>query len=283
MFLNEEPLLPRLLDSIRRQTRPPDRLLLVDDGSSDASPAIASRFARRHPYANALRRPPRTHEVDRLTNAAELKAFQWAVHQLDEPADVIAKLDADLELPPRFFECMLRALEQDPRLGLAGASLSVLSAGGVARPERSAPWHVRGATKFYRRACWEQIAPLPAILGWDTVDEARARMHGWRVGNVPLPDGNLLHLRPTGTYDGALRGFRRRGAAAWGYGAHPLNVLASAAIRMRDRPRVLGGAAYLGGWLRPAIRRDARAEPDVVSFVRREQRQRMRQLVTRSR
>jgi biofilm PGA synthesis N-glycosyltransferase PgaC len=281
MFLNEETFLPRLLESIRHQTRAPDRLLLVDDGSKDASPVIASRFADRHAYAEVLQRPPRTGEVDRLANAAELSAFQWAVDRLDAPYDVIAKLDGDLELPPRFFECILTTLEQDRGLGLAGASLSVPSAGGAARPERSAPWHVRGATKFYRRECWEQIAPLPAILGWDTIDEARARMRGWRIDNVPLPGENPLHLRSTGTYDGALRGFRRRGAAAWGYGAHPLNVLASAALRMRDRPRVLGGAAYLDGWLRPAMRRAPRAEPEVVHFVRREQRKRMRDLVVR--
>jgi poly-beta-1,6-N-acetyl-D-glucosamine synthase len=255
-FLNEESFLPRLLDSVRRQTRPPDRLLLVDDGSRDASPAIASQFA-------------------------ELSAFQWAVARLDDPYDVIAKLDGDLELPPQFFATIMSAFEQEGELGVAGASLSIPSGSGGARPERSAPWHVRGATKFYRRACWEQIAPLPAILGWDTIDESRAQMHGWRVENIPLRGGNPLHLRITGTHDGALRGFRRRGAAAWGYGAHPLNVLASAALRMRDRPRVVGGAAYMGGWLGPAIRRDPRAEPEVVRFVRREQCRRMRDVLLR--
>jgi poly-beta-1,6-N-acetyl-D-glucosamine synthase len=280
-FLNEESFLPRLLDSVRRQTRPPDRLLLVDDGSRDASPAIASQFAERHPYARVLRRPTRKGEVDRLAQAAELSAFQWAVARLDDPYDVIAKLDGDLELPPQFFATIMSAFEQEGELGVAGASLSIPSGSGRARPERSAPWHVRGATKFYRRACWEQIAPLPAILGWDTIDESRAQMHGWRVENIPLRGGNPLHLRITGTHDGALRGFRRRGAAAWGYGAHPLNVLASAALRMRDRPRVVGGAAYMGGWLGPAIRRDPRAEPEVVRFVRREQCRRMRDVLLR--
>jgi biofilm PGA synthesis N-glycosyltransferase PgaC len=279
VFLNEEPFLPRLLDSIACQTRLPDRLLLVDDGSDDASVSIARRFAEQHPYAEALRRPRRSREADRLATAAELRAFQWAVELLREPYEVVAKLDGDLELTPGLFESIVGALEADPRLGIAGPSLSVPVPEGRRQSERSAPWHVRGATKFYRRECYEQVAPLPPILGWDTIDEARARMRGWRVACLPLPGGNPLHLRVTGSYDGALRGFRRRGSAAWGYGSHPLNVLVSTAVRMRERPLVLGGLAYLGGWFGAAMRRAPRAEREVVRYVRRDQLRRLRNVV----
>src|SRR5262245_12399794 len=48
-FLNEELHLGTLLDSIDAQARPPDRLLLVDDGSTDRSGEIALAFARTHP------------------------------------------------------------------------------------------------------------------------------------------------------------------------------------------------------------------------------------------
>jgi biofilm PGA synthesis N-glycosyltransferase PgaC len=281
LFLNEEELLPTLLDSIAKQSRRPDRLLLVDDGSDDGSPEIAQRFAREHPYATVLRRPQQTREADRLAAAAELVAFQWAAEQLPERFDVIAKLDGDLELTPRFFESIVSALENDPGLGIAGAALSVATPGGGSAPENSARWHVRGATKFYRRECWEQISPLPTILGWDTIDEARARLRGWRVEPVAVEGGDALHLRPTGSYDGAMRGFRRRGVAAWAYGAHPLGVLGSAVIRMREQPRVLGGLAYAQGWLGAAKRRDPRAEPEVLRFVRREQLQRIGRRVAR--
>jgi biofilm PGA synthesis N-glycosyltransferase PgaC len=280
LFLNEEAFLPRMLDSVERQTRPPERLLLVDDGSDDASPEIAARFAAEHPYARVLTRPRRTREKDRLATAAELQAFQWAVAQVEDPYDVIAKLDGDLELTPRFFESVVAALEADPRLGIAGAALSLPHEDGGASREYSAPWHVRGATKFYRRECWEQISPLPPILGWDTIDEARAALRGWRVSVVPVAGGDALHLRVTGTQDGALRGFRRRGVAAWAYGAHPLNVLVSSALRMRDRPRVRGGLAYMSGWAGAALRREPRAEPEVLRHVRREQLRRLRARLT---
>jgi len=281
LFLNEEEHLPTLLASIARQTRLPDRLLLVDDGSDDGSPEIARRFASEHAYAAVLRRPRQPREADRLAAAKELVAFQWAVEQLPDDVDVIAKLDGDLQLTPRFFEAIVGALESDPGLGIGGAALSVPTQNGGTAPEGSARWHVRGATKFYRRECWEQISPLPAILGWDTIDEARARLRGWRVEPVEVQGGNSLHLRPTGSYDGAMRGFRRRGVAAWAYGAHPLNVLGSAVIRMREQPRVLGGLAYAQGWLGAAKRRDPRAEPEVLRYVRREQLERIGRRVAR--
>jgi poly-beta-1,6-N-acetyl-D-glucosamine synthase len=278
VFLNEQLHLPRLLRTVAAQTRPTDRLLLVDDGSSDDSPRIARAFADEHAYAQPLNRPRRNQDTDRLAGASELRAFQWAVSELRPQYDLVAKLDADLELTSRLFEQVVAAFERDPRLGIAGAELSVAGPGGTWRRERSAEWHVRGATKFYRRACYEQVSPLPAILGWDTIDEARARMQGWRVAIVS-DEPDTRHLRSTGSYDGLLRGFRRRGVAAWGYGAHPLNVLFSALVRMRERPRLLGGLAYLWGWINAAIRGAPRAEPEVLHFVRHEQLQRIRRRI----
>jgi len=289
MFLNEEQLLPRLLDSLAEQTRAPDLLLLVDDGSEDGSAGLAAAFAEAHRDAHLLTRPRQARNADRLAGAAELIGFQWAVEQLNRvsgelrpPYDVIAKLDADLELPRDFFARIVGAFESDPKLGISGARLAVASAGGSVTDEFSQPWHVRGATKFYRRRCWEQIAPLPPILGWDTIDEARAQLHGWRVEAVAFPHSPPVHLRPTGSHDGALRGFRRRGAAAWGYGAHPLNVLASALLRMRHRPALVGGLAYLGGWLGAALRRAPRAEPAVVNYMQRRQLERLQATLTRA-
>src|SRR5665213_3903710 len=48
-FLNEEKYLPDFLESLAAQEREPERMLLVDDGSSDASLAIAREYAGDHP------------------------------------------------------------------------------------------------------------------------------------------------------------------------------------------------------------------------------------------
>ena len=261
-FLNEARFLPRLLASIEHQTRLPDRLMLVDDGSSDGSGELAAAFAAQPP----LRRRPAPaaagREPDRLAGAAELQSFEWAVAQVDEPWDVVAKLDADLELNPRHFERLLDEMRADPRLGLAGAWLSDVAEDGTTARFPVPRWHVRGATKFYRRECYEQIRPIPAHLGWDMIDEVKARRAGWRTESFELPGGDTLHLRPTGQHDGRLRAYRRWGACAWGYGAHPAFVLLGAIKRLTRRPFVVGGSAVrdrvCGGRAAPAAARGAR-------------------------
>ena len=274
-FLNEEEHLPTMLASVARQERQPDKLILVDDGSTDSSPDLAADYVNQCSYGTLVHRPVRAVERDRLVQAAELKAFEFGLAHVTEPWDVVAKVDADLDLPPDFLAEMERRFEADPRLGNAGAYLSVLKDGHLQR-QRCPPDHVEGPTKFYRRECFEQISPLPHILGWETIDEVRARIHGWRTRSFPMPSGDPLILRPTGTYDGVLRGFRRGGRYAYAYGAHPLHVLAGAVVRAGDRPRVLGGVSYLLGWAGAALGRCPRAEPEVRRTVRRENLARLR-------
>jgi poly-beta-1,6-N-acetyl-D-glucosamine synthase len=275
LFLNEERYLPALLQSLAEQTRPPDRLLLVDDGSTDTSAELAEAFAREYPYAKALHRPPRTRERDRLAAAAELSSFTWALESFDEPWDIAAKLDADLRLAPGTFAAMEARFRKDPHLGIAGPGLLSLNESGRDVSHHTRPEHADGATKFYRRACFEQIAPIPPILGWDTIDEVRAQMRGWRTaGGVPGEDP-VVHLRPMGAHDGPVRAFLRWGACAYGYGEHPLHVVLTGIRRMREPPVVAGGIFYVVGWALAALRRAPRAEPELRAFVRRGQLRRM--------
>lgn len=278
-FLNEERYLPKVLASIAAQTVLPDRLVLVDDGSTDRSLAIAEDFAAAHPFVTVLQRPPRPPARDRLVTASELKAFQWALTEVDVAFDILAKVDADMCLTPRLFEEVVRRFAEDPQLGMTGAHLSTVTGpDGAVRRERSRPDHVRGANKFYRRECYQQISPLPPFLGWDTIDELRARLHGWRTVSFDLPGGDPVQLRPTGTQDGALRSFGRGGECAWGYGAHPLHVLLGGVTRMTERPRVLGGLNFVAGWALAGLRGRPRAEPELRRFVRREQLANIRRL-----
>lgn len=269
-FLDEEAYLGRLLDSMSRQQRPPDRLLLVDDGSTDRSIEIALAFAQVHAYATVLRRPPRAPERDRLATAAELRSFQWALEQLDDDWQVVAKLDADIELTPATLQTLEASFTSDPRLGVAGPYLSVETPGGKMR-QRGRPEHVAGPVKFYRRQCYEEMGPIRAILGWDTIDDVAARHAGWRTASIAMPDGDPLHLRPVGTHDGLGRAWRRWGLCAWGSGQHPLHVLLVAAQRARERPMLWGSANYVFGYARAAVLRAPRVDPVLRQHLRHEQ------------
>ena len=108
MFLNENELLPRMLASLDRQTRTPEFLLLVDDGSGDRSHAIAAEFAHTHPYAQLVSRP-RTERAQTGWPAPRVDRLSGGAHPATGSArprtkrfDLVAKLDADLELPADF-------------------------------------------------------------------------------------------------------------------------------------------------------------------------------------
>jgi len=271
-FRDEQRHLRTFLDSLDRQERPPDELLLIDDGSGDGSPAIAAEFARGRSSVRLLRRARRRTGRDRLAQAAELQAFQWGLTQVVEPWDVVVKMDADLALCPDLFRTLERTFLARPRLGIAGAQLSVIDARtGTAVRERCPLGHVRGATKFYRRACLREISPLPAILGWDTIDELTARKHGWQTESLECPGGDVIHLRATGASDGMLRAQFRWGLCAHGIGQHPLWVALSAARRLGERPRALGSLAFLAGWASATVQSRPRAASDVRAFARREE------------
>jgi biofilm PGA synthesis N-glycosyltransferase PgaC len=275
-FLNEEEFLPRFLESVAAQTRAPDRLMLVDDGSTDDSYRIATEFAARHSYAIALSRPPRPAQRDRLASAAELQAFLWAVERIAEPWDVLAKLDGDLELTPETIAVLEGHLDGDPRLGMAGSFLTEVDPAGNRTRLTIRPEHVHGATKFYRRECYQQIAPLPPIIGWDTIDEVRARLLGWRTRSFALPGGDPLHLRKRASYDGVARGYRRSGEGTYAVGAHPLHVLVFGLRSMTQSAGVSGGLNYLAGWAGAALRRHERADPAVRAHVQQDQISRIR-------
>ena len=259
-FLDEERYLPAFLDSMAGQERFPDLLVLVDDGSTDASPMIAARFAAAHPNVRLLRRAPRPRTRDRLALAAELRSFHWGLDEVELEWDLAVKMDADLELSPDLFYTLERAFLSTPELGIAGAYLSVIDRRtGMRVRERCPPQHVRGATKFYRRACLQSISPIPPILGWDTIDELAARRHGWRTASLDCPRGDTIHLRAAGSTDGRLRAHYRWGVCAYGIGQHPLWVILSAARRLGDSPRLLGSGAFIAGWMLAAVRRGPRA------------------------
>lgn len=276
-FLNEASHLRCFLDSMADQVRFPDLLVLVDDGSRDASPTIAAEFAARHQNVRLMRRALRGAVPDRLADAAELRAFQWGLARIEDTWDVVVKLDADLKLNRDLIQTLERAFLRAPDLGIAGAYLSAIEpTTGILKRERCHPQHVRGATKFYRRACYAQIAPIEPFLGWDTVDEIAARARGWRTASLSCPNGDPVHLRATGSVDGTLRAQYRWGMCAYGIGQHPLWVLLSAGRRLGDRPHVFASLAFLAGWARALMRRHARAQPELRAHGRREQLARLR-------
>lgn len=280
---NEAEHLPAVIDAMAAQRRPPDLWLMVDDGSTDATPVILTQAQQRLDFVQPLSAPQAPHERrDRLAVAAEARAFNWALGQADVAAfDFVGKLDGDIVLNPAHFERLLAEFDADPRLGIAGCYLEHDEGGRVQLAQMPAH-HVNGALKLYRRECFEEIDGMAERLGWDTIDEIYARMAGWRTHS--FRDLRARHLRPSGSAGGPLRGAARHGECAWIVSYPAWLALARGAHLALQAPRLVRGAAYVYGYARAALRRRGRVEdPAFRAFSRAEQRRRLRAALCRAR
>lgn len=270
--------LERTLAAVAAQTRPPDLWLIVDDGSTDATPAILDRWASMLPYLELRQSPRRApRAVDGLAAAAEAVAFNAALRSVRlEEFGHVGKLDADIELPPDYFQRLLDRSAVEADLGIVGGSLLEDHGRGF-RPTGGPEHHVRGALKLYRRDCLEAIGGgIEERLGWDTIDEVEARRRGYRTRSLSQPTAR--HLRPVASRGGIMRGRARLGHAAFILRYSPWWVALKAAQVGLARPYGLGGGAYFWGYLRAAVgeRRNRVQDPEFARFVAAELRGRAR-------
>lgn len=266
---DEERHLPRLIVSMVTQTSRPQRWIVIDDGSADATGAMIDRAALHHPWIQP-------HHLPR--NRARLPGGESVIMSFLPPEaweghDAILRLDADLSFKPRTAELLLDEFEREPRLGIAGPTLYERR-GSHWREMRAPSFHTRGAAKMYSTACFAAIGGLVAELGWDTIDEARAMMLGFKTRS--FRHIGAYHHRPQGAAGGLWRSRKAAGLAAYNVGYSPLFLTARAARLAFKWPPAVGAAALLAGYLEGSMRRSPRpVSPAVVKFVRREQTRRL--------
>lgn len=190
---NEEKFIKNCLDSLLNQTHPAKKILVVDDGSADDTPEIVNRLSNSYENLNLLSRPKSfSHEP----GGKIIETFNVGLKNLDVDYDVICKFDADLIFPPNYLEVLTKAFQDNPKLGMYGGFCTVKKNETWRVEQLTNPDHLRGALKAYRKACFEDIHGLIPAMGWDTIDEMKARFQYWEVKTNP----NLLvkHLKATG-------------------------------------------------------------------------------------
>jgi glycosyltransferase involved in cell wall biosynthesis len=263
----------RTLESVARQSLAPDLWVIVDDGSSDGTPAILAEYAARLPYIQVVRRERR---AERSVGPGVVDAFYDGYRAVDGRGyDYLAKLDLDLELPPRYFEALIERMEADPRLGTAsGKPYFVHPRTGKLVSEKCGDETSVGMTKFYRRECFEEIGGFVRGVMWDGIDCHRCRMLGWRARSWDEAELRFLHLRPMGASQGSIwRGRARHGRGQYFMGTGLVYMLASSFYRMTRPPLVTGGLAMLWGYAAAMCMRAPRYEdPEFRRFLRRYQR-----------
>jgi glycosyltransferase involved in cell wall biosynthesis len=252
---NEGRNLPKTIQSMAAQTLQPAQWIVVNDGSTDKTRELVVEAAQQHPWITLVDRPDRGH---RKSGSGVVEAFYDGFRQIRSADwDVIVKLDGDLEFSRDYFSRALKTLASQPKLGITGGDICHWENGALVLESKTDPaFHVRGATKIYRRACWEAIGGILSVTGWDTLDEVKANMLGWETRRIP--ELKLIHLRFTGSADGTWRNALKNGRGSYICGYHPLFLLAKCAKRFMKRPvgvESLGLlAGYVGGYLGSATR-----------------------------
>jgi glycosyltransferase involved in cell wall biosynthesis len=272
--------LRRLAACLDAQLLAPCDWVIVDDGSTDGTSEIARTIAEERPWVHVLSSPGTVERTGRLEegrrSGRDVVAFEAGVAALRRRPDVVVKLDADVSIAADYFERLVGEFAVDRSLGIAGGTCRERDGNGW-RPYHVTRGHVRGAARAYRWACFADVSPLEKRIGWDGVDEIRARLRGWTTRSIP--DLPFYHHRNLGSRDGSREAWMLEGELAYYLGYRVSYTLLRALYRARREPAAL---AMIGAYFSALWRGEPRrADTDVRAYVRREQR--MRRLPARLR
>ena len=277
---NEGPHFHQTIDSVLSQTLRPHAWVIVDDGSTDITPQLIDTAAARHPWIFALHRADRGF---RNQGAGVIEAFYDGYAQLStlntQPSttqwDFIVKLDGDLSFSADYFEQCFKRFAADPQLGIGGGRVYCqVNCATVEDSPGDPSFHVRGATKIYRRAAWEAIGGLIRAPGWDTLDEVKANMLGWKT--CSFHDLRLVQLKPTGAADGSWKNWVKNGRANYITGYHPLFMLLKCVKRTFGPPYGLAALGLFSGFCAGYLRHLPQVpDPELIRYLRRQQMNRL--------
>jgi glycosyltransferase involved in cell wall biosynthesis len=277
---NEERHLEGLIASVAAQTRRPVQWVIVSDGSTDRTDEIVRAASERFPWIRLLRRE-RTRERH---FAGKAQAVNAGFEQLKPLAfDLIGNLDADMTLPPDYYEFLIRKFVEIEDLGVAGTPFVE----DAERPDVhsyahgfSDLTHVSGACQFFRRRCFEEIGGYTPVKegGIDWVAVTTARMRGWKTRT--FVEQQAFHQRTMGTADRSLiRARFHHGRKDYIVGGHPLWQVIRGVFQMTRPPVIVGGACVIAGYVSAwAARTPSPVSPALRQFHRREQMARLRKL-----
>jgi len=189
--------LPASLSSIAKQTRQPDEVLIIDDGSIDDSVDVITRFLSSHPTWRLIRHSERRGVVKRLNEGVDKVRSNW-----------VTLLGADDVLDPKYLELAEQMAALHPAVGLICGCVEIFglpggrklrppilphAAGGYVSPDgfrgllRGGDNYFLGTTTMYRRKTITDLGGFDEKLG-SICDGFLARQIAARHGFAFIPE-----------------------------------------------------------------------------------------------
>ncbi len=266
---NEEAFIEKTIESVIHQTVLPVKWVIVDDGSTDRTPEIVSRYLAQYPWVEMVQMPERR---DR-SFAAKVGAFNAGYERVKGlQYEIIGNLDADISFEKDHFEFLARKFSGDPTLGVAG---TVFREEGYSSDTDSFEGHkhVAGGCQLFRKECWDQIGGYIPHRGGgiDWVAVTTARMMGWKTES--FREKWFFHYRRLGTSESSVpSSLFYYGGKDYCLGGHPVWELFRVIYRSGKQPFLIGGVALGMGYCWALIRRAPRpVSGQLMAFHRKEQ------------
>lgn len=250
---NEEDYIEKTIHSVINQTVLPQKMVLVNDGSTDRTAEIINSYQKKYPWITRIDLTDRGfyHPGEGI-----VKAFYKGYDLVkDMDWDFVVKMDCDLSFAPDYFETMMKEFSSDSRLGIAsGGIYNVLSEDKIVQ-EKGKEDHPWGAAFMIDRDCFNETGGLQPTLGWELASIIKAQMKGWntRCFFVHI----LYHYRLTGgRHSGLTKGRFRHGRNLYRFGYPFFYIFLKAAYRLFEKPYFIGSAGIIAGYTYSFINRD---------------------------
>jgi len=255
---NEAEFIEQTLKSMVAQEHRPEKWLIIDDGSSDATYEIVESYSSKYNWIELVKKPDRG---TRAVGPGVVETFNYGLSKANlNDFDFVCKLDGDISFLPSYFKELLSKFESDPKLGAASGKPYIYHGNGII-PERTNDEMVAGQMNFYKRECFAAIGGFVQQVHWDGIAFHKARMAGWKTRSYDEPALRFMHLRLMGSsYKSIFTGRLRWGKGQYFLGTHPLYILAIGAYRAMEKPFVVGGILIVIGYIRSALLREDRFE-----------------------
>jgi len=240
---DEEEFLPNTIGSVLKQTIKPHIWILVNDNSSDRTGQIIDDISASYHWIIGCESGLR----DKARKMGGEAVFHQGMRQLNlSDYDFFVRMDGDISFEDDYFERIFVEFKKNADLGIASGVCYLPSKNGFSE-EKHPRFHTRGPLKTYRIECLSDIGGMESSIGWDTVDEIKANMLGWKTRS--FPELKIIHYRRTQTASGALNGMKNIGKASYYCGYHPIFMFFRSLKRTFAPPYLIGGIQMLIGFL----------------------------------
>ena len=192
---NEEKYIGRCLKSLNNQTLMPNQIIVVDDGSTDATLNIVSEFD-----VKIVKR-----SVNGERNVDRIPYVLMDGSRFLRNLGFVGVLDADTVLEKRYYEKLTQKFSDDNKLGIASGKLT--NQPDCGHILGLIPY-VFGCNRLYSRKCWMKINDgkiMKIVPSWDTFHNLYARKFGYHPKR--FEDVESWALRPARTSTPFQKGY----------------------------------------------------------------------------